>query len=54
VFHSKPELSFQEQITAARLANAWQQCGFEVTTGVGGYGIVGLPRAVWIGLKAKR
>lgn len=41
-FHSKPELSFQEQITAARLANAWQQCGFEVTTGVGGYGIVGL------------
>lgn len=41
-FHSKPELSFQEQITAARLANAWQQCGFDVTTGVGGYGIVGL------------
>lgn len=41
-FHAKPELSFQEQITAARLANAWLQCGYEVTTGVGGHGVVGL------------
>ena len=41
-FHSSPELSFQEQITAVRLANAWQYCGFEMTTAVGGYGIVGL------------
>jgi hippurate hydrolase len=41
-FHSSPELSFQEENTAARLANAWINCGFEVTTGIGGYGIVGL------------
>ena len=41
-FHSRPELSFQEQITAARLANAWMNCGFEVTDGIGGYGVVGI------------
>jgi hippurate hydrolase len=41
-FHSQPELSFREVRTAARLADAWEQCGYEVTTGVGGHGIVGL------------
>ena len=41
-FHSQPELSFQEVNTAARLADAWRLCGFEVTTGVGGHGVVGL------------
>lgn len=41
-FHSRPELSFREVNTAARLAAAWQDCGFEVTRGVGGYGIVGM------------
>lgn len=43
-FHSQPELSFQEVNTAARLADAWKECGFEVTTGVGGHGVVGLLR----------
>ena len=33
-FHSQPELSFQEVKTAARLADAWRDCGVEVTTGV--------------------
>ena len=41
-FHSEPELSFREVRTAARLAGAWEQCGYEVTTAVGGHGIVGL------------
>jgi len=41
-FHSQPELSFREVNTAARLAAAWQDCGVEVTRGVGGYGIVGI------------
>ena len=41
-FHSHPELSFQEVNTAALLAGAWRDCGVEVTTGVGGHGIVGM------------
>lgn len=41
-FHSNPELSFHEEKTAARLAKFWLNCGFEVTTGIGGFGIVGL------------
>jgi hippurate hydrolase len=41
-FHSQPELSFREVNTAARLAAAWQDCGVEVTRGVGGHGIVGM------------
>jgi len=41
-FHSQPELSFREVRTAARLAKAWENCGYEVTTGVGGHGVVGL------------
>ena len=40
--HSHPELSFQEQETAAHLAKLWREAGYEVTTGVGGHGIVGL------------
>jgi amidohydrolase len=39
-FHANPELSFQEEKTAARLAEELQQAGFEVTTGVGGHGVV--------------
>lgn len=39
-FHQNPELSFQEQATAARLADELRQSGFEVTEGVGGTGIV--------------
>ncbi len=41
-FHSQPELSFRELGTAARLAAAWEKCGYRVTTGVGGNGVVGL------------
>ncbi len=41
-FHSHPELSFDEQETAARLAAEWKSDGYEVVTGVGGHGVVGL------------
>ena len=43
-FHSEPELSFREVRTAVRLAGALEQCGYEMTTTVGGHGIVGLLR----------
>ena len=43
-FHSQPELSFREVETAVRLAAAWEKCGYQVTTDVGGNGIVGLLR----------
>ena len=42
--HANPELSFHEQNTAARLADELRQVGFEVTTGVGGHGLVGVLR----------
>src|SRR5262249_12254010 len=38
--HSHPELSLQEKETAARLAKELKEAGFEVTTGVGGTGVV--------------
>src|SRR5438309_4649554 len=38
--HAHPELSLQEQQTAARLAHEMQEIGFEVTAKVGGYGLV--------------
>jgi len=41
-FHSHPELSFQEQETAARLAKEWKAAGLTVTTEVGGHGVVGI------------
>jgi amidohydrolase len=40
--HAHPELSLQEEKTAARLAEELKSLGFEVTTGVGGTGIVGV------------
>jgi hippurate hydrolase len=40
--HRHPELSFHETQTAAKLANELKQLGFEVTTGVGRTGIVGI------------
>jgi len=43
-FHAEPELSFAERETAARLAEQWKAAGAEVTTGVGGHGVVGLLR----------
>ena len=40
--HTHPEVSFQEQETANYLADQWQTNGFQVTTRVGGHGIVGI------------
>ncbi|MGH8231216.1 MAG: amidohydrolase [Steroidobacteraceae bacterium] len=40
--HQHPELSFREQQTAAKLASGLKALGFEVTTGVGRTGVVGL------------
>ena len=39
-FHAHPELSFHEEKTAARLAAEWEQAGYQVTTRVGGFGVV--------------
>jgi hippurate hydrolase len=41
-FHRHPELSSQEERTAARLADFWKKAGVEVHTGVGGHGVVGV------------
>lgn len=41
-FHASPELSFYERTTAAQLANSLRECGYKVTTAVGGYGVIGL------------
>jgi amidohydrolase len=40
--HQHPELSFQEQRTAGRLADALEAAGAEVTRDVGGHGVVGV------------
>ena len=40
--HSHPELSLEEEQTAARLAKELKQAGFEVTEKVGGHGVVGV------------
>ncbi len=40
--HSYPELAFEEKVTAAKLADRLKTLGYEVTTGVGGTGVVGL------------
>lgn len=40
--HQHPELSLHEQQTAAKLAAALRQLGYDVTTGVGGTGVVGV------------
>jgi amidohydrolase len=42
--HSHPELSNQEHRTAAKAAEQLDKAGYEVTTGVGGTGVVGLLR----------
>ncbi|CAG6396111.1 amidohydrolase [Streptomyces cocklensis] len=42
--HRDPELSGAEQRTAARLAAALRAAGLDVTTGVGGHGVVGVLR----------
>jgi amidohydrolase len=42
--HQSPELSGHEEQTAAKMASRLGALGFEVTTGVGGHGVVGLLR----------
>src|SRR3989454_7098573 len=42
--HTHPELSFQEEQTSARVAEELRGAGYEVTTGVGRYGVVGVLR----------
>src|SRR6516164_10881576 len=42
--HRTPELAMQEQQTAAKLAERAKSMGYEVTTGVGGTGIVAVLR----------
>ena len=42
--HQHPELPFQEHRTSARLAEALEGLGYEVTRGVGGTGVVALLR----------
>ncbi|MBI1899802.1 MAG: amidohydrolase [Planctomycetia bacterium] len=41
-FHSHPELSLQEKETAARVAEELRAVGAEVTTDIGGHGLVGI------------
>ncbi len=43
-FHRHPELSFQEERTAARLASELKSLGVDVATAVGGHGVVGVLR----------
>src|SRR3954471_6450129 len=43
--HAHPELSGQETRTAGIAAERLRAAGFEVTTGVGGTGVVGLLRS---------
>jgi amidohydrolase len=40
--HRNPELSLHEEKTAARIADQLRKLGYEVTTGVGGTGVVGV------------
>jgi amidohydrolase len=40
--HTNPELSYQEKQTAAKIAELWKTEGFEITTGVGGHGVVAI------------
>lgn len=40
--HSHPELSLFEEKTAARMAQELKAAGCEVTTGIGGHGVVGM------------
>jgi hippurate hydrolase len=42
--HQHPELAFNERDTAAKLAARAKELGFEVTTGVGGTGVVAILR----------
>jgi len=54
--HAEPELGFKEEKTASLVASHLSKAGFEVTTGIGGTGVVGTLRkgtgARSIGLRA--
>jgi hippurate hydrolase len=41
-FHANPELSLQEEKTAARVAEVLRAAGYEVITGIGGHGVAGI------------
>jgi hippurate hydrolase len=43
-FHRNPELSGREERTSARMAQELRALGYEVTTGVGGHGVVAVLR----------
>ena len=40
--HQSPELSLMEKETSRKMADNLRELGFEVTTGIGGYGVVGV------------
>ncbi|MGA3089731.1 MAG: amidohydrolase [Terriglobales bacterium] len=40
--HRNPELSYHEEKTAAKIADHLRKLGYEVTTGIGGNGVVGI------------
>ena len=40
--HQNPEISFEEKLTAKRIAEELKQLNFEVTTNFGGHGVVGV------------
>src|SRR5207244_6767328 len=40
--HTHPELSYEEEHTAFRMATELKALGFEVTQNIGGYGVVGV------------
>ena len=40
--HRNPELSFEEAVTAARIAHELESVGAEVTRNIGGHGVVGI------------
>ncbi|PRY90823.1 amidohydrolase [Mongoliibacter ruber] len=40
--HQNPELSLQEKETSARIAEELREIGYEVSEGIGGYGVVGV------------
>lgn len=42
--HQNPELSLQEKETSLRMAQELRALGYEVTEGIGGYGVVGVLR----------
>ncbi len=42
--HSHPELSFHEEATSAKIAEELRKTGAEVTTGIGGFGIIAILR----------